>query len=113
MEKNYGSKDKTMVLYFELWNFDLRKETPWQIICNQKLRNFDLKSKENYDNIPKQLKFLNLQLQNFDAVWKTRVQWEKMCYHTENYGTILKTMEICFTIENNCVLLWKKLWNYS
>ena len=29
MEKNYGSKDKTMVLYFELWNFDLRREKTW------------------------------------------------------------------------------------
>ena len=40
MEKNYGTMAKTMVLYGELWNFDLRRKKT--MVDYQQLRNFDL-----------------------------------------------------------------------
>ena len=38
--QNYDIMDKTIVLYGELWNFDLRRKK--NMVGNQKLRNFYL-----------------------------------------------------------------------
>ena len=36
-------------------------------------------------------------LSNFDLLWKTIVLWEQVWYFGQNYGTIMKTMELRFT----------------
>ena len=48
--------EKTMVLYREEWNFDLRRKKFWEITKNYKTSNYNGKSN---GNISKQLKFLN------------------------------------------------------
>ena len=35
-------------------------------------------------------------LWNFDLLWKTMVLWIKLWYYGQNYGTILRTMELTF-----------------
>ena len=55
-------------------------------------------------------------LWNFDLLWKTMVLWKKIWYYGQNYGTILRTIELRFTKKKSMVdyqilrnfdLLWK------
>ena len=57
--ENYGTMEKKMVLYREIWNYDLRikkKHGRYQKVRNlaSKRRNYN-----NIPNIPNKLKFLN------------------------------------------------------
>ena len=36
-------------------------------------------------------------LSNFDLLWKTMVLWKKLWYYGQNYGTILRAIELRFT----------------
>ena len=47
-------------------------------------------------------------LWNFDLLWKTMVLWKKLWYYGQNYGTILRNMELRFTNEEN-IVDYKKL----
>ena len=55
--KNYGTRDKTMILYWELWNFDLRRKKHGRLPKTKKL--WFIMKKKNYGNTTKQLKVLN------------------------------------------------------
>ena len=53
--KNYGTMDKTMVLYRELWNFDLRRKKHDRL---PKTRKLCFIMEKNYENIPTIIEFL-------------------------------------------------------
>ena len=42
-------------------------------------------------------------LRNFDLLWKTMVLWKKLWYYGQNYGTILRTIELRFKKKKNMV----------
>ena len=42
-------------------------------------------------------------LWNSDLLWKTMVLWKKLWYYGQNYGTILRTIELRFTKKKNMV----------
>ena len=46
-------------------------------------------------------------LWNFDLLWKTMVLWKKLWYYGQNYGSILRTMELRFTKKKKHVRLPK------
>ena len=56
-------------------------------------------TKKNYSL----LYFKTMVLWNFDLLWKTMVLWKKLWYYGQNYGTILRTMELRFTKKKNMV----------
>ena len=94
--KNYGTTDKTMVLYRKLWNFDLQRKQKHDRLPKTK-KKIELLWKK-YGNIPQQLKILKkkLQLQNFDLLWKKYGSLEKLQFYEKtlvlwkkNYGTIV------------------------
>ena len=82
--KNYGTMNKTMVLYWELWNFDLRRKKT--IGDYQKLRDLGFKWKK----LGKYIKIIEV-LNRFIALelWFTM---EKLWYYGKYYGTMEKTM---------------------
>ena len=51
-------------------------------------------------------------LLHFDLLWKTMVLWEKLGYYGQNYGTILRTMELQFT-KNKNMADYQKLRNFD
>ena len=49
------------------------------------------------------LYFKTMVLWNFDLLWKIMVLWKKLWYYGQNYGTILRTIELQFTKKKNMV----------
>ena len=78
--------DKTMVLYWELWN--LKKK-------HVRLP----KTKRLLKKLCKYIKVIE-DLNIFKAL-ELECPMEKLWYYTENYGIIPKTMELWFTMESN------------
>ena len=111
--KNYGTMDKNMALYRELWNFDLRRKKHGRLPKTKKLW-IIMEKTIKYTKIIEVLnRFIALELWFTIYIYgKTMVLWKKLWHYGKNYGTIPKTMELWFTMEK----LWyyrKILWYYS
>ena len=85
IEKNYGTMDKTMVLYWELWNFDLRWKKHGRLPKTKKLW-FITGKLWKYT---KRIEVLNRFIEFIGSVPKTMELWFTM---KKNYGTMEKTM---------------------
>ena len=57
------------------------------------------------------LYFKTMVLWNFDLLWKTMVLQKKLWYNGQNYGTILKTMELRF--KKKKIVDYQKLRNFD
>ena len=115
--KNYGTMDKTMVLWTKLWYYtenygtSIYEEIKHGGLPKTKIIWFIMKkAMKIYQN-----NWIFEQIYSFKTLiyyGKTMVLWKILWYYGQNYGTIPKTMELWFTMEKTMVL-WKKLWYYS
>ena len=110
--QNNGIMAKIMVLYRELLNFDLQRKKDGRLPKTKKL--WFIKEK---------LWLYTKKIEVFWQIWssrtliyygkpmgKTMVLWKNYSTMEKNYGTLLKTMELWFTMEKTMVQ-WKK--NYG
>ena len=115
--ENYGTMEKTMVLWTKLWYYTenygtsiYEEKKHGRLPNNKKLWFIMEQTMEIYQN--------NWSFEQINSLrpliyyGKTMVLWKKLWYYGKNYDTILKTMELWFTMEKTMVL-WKKLWYYS
>ena len=115
--ENYGTMEKTMVLWTKLWYYTENYRTS---IYEEK-KHGRLQNTKKLWFIMEQTMEIYQNNWSFEQIYslrtliyygKTMVLWKKLWYYGKNYGTIPKTMELWFTMEKTMVL-WKKLWYYS
>ena len=115
--ENYGTMEKTMVLWTKLWYYTE----------NYRTSIYEEKKHGRLQNTKKLWFIMEQTMEIYQNNWsfeqtyslrtliyygKTMVLWKILWYYGKNYGTIPKTMELWFTMEKTMVL-WKKLWYYS
>ena len=115
--ENYGTMEKTTVLWTKLWYYTenygtsiYEEKNHGRLPKTKKLLLIMEKSK--YTKIIKVLnRFIALELWNFDLLWqnygtmeKTMVLYRKLWYYTENYGTLIYYGKNFGTMEKTMVL---------
>ena len=93
MEKNYGTMDKTMVIYWELWNFDSLRKKHGRLPKSKKLW-FIMEKLQKYTKLIEVLnRFIALELLfTMEKLWYYGKNYGTLIYYGKNYGTMEKTM---------------------
>ena len=102
--ENYGTMEKTMVLWKKLWYYTE----------NYRTSIYEVKKHGRLPNTKKLWFIMEHTMEIYQNNWsfeqtysfrtliyygKTMVLWKKLWYYGQNYGTIPKTMELRFTKE--------------